>query len=148
MATANHLLMVFMAVEMASVPSYVLAGMLKGRRLGSEAALKYSVYGAGAAGVMLYGISLIAGLLNTAHLPTMAIQLAELYPKMGGSEQIVLALGGLMIMVGLAFKLSAVPFHFWCPDVYTGAPTPVTALLSLGAAGSAALAHRRRKRKV
>src|SRR5687768_16565550 len=119
MATANHLLMVFMAVEMASVPSYVLAGLLKGRRVASEAALKYSIYGAGAAGVMLYGISLIAGLLNTAHLPTIALRLAEILPHLhqqSSAELMVLALGGLMIGVGLAFKLSAVPFHFWAPD--------------------------------
>ena len=75
MVSANHLLTVFLAVEMASVPSYVLAGILKGRRQASEASLKYAVYGAGAAGVMLYGISLLAGLLNTAHLPTIAAQL-------------------------------------------------------------------------
>ena len=66
MASANHLLMIFLGVEMASVPSYALAGMLKGRRQSSEAALKYSVYGAGAAGVMLYGISLMAGVLGSA----------------------------------------------------------------------------------
>ena len=77
MASANHLLMVFLGVEMASVPSYVLAGMLKGRRRSSEAALKYAVYGAGAAGVMLYGISLLAGVLGSAHLPTMAQRLVE-----------------------------------------------------------------------
>ena len=64
MASANHLLMVFLGVEMASVPSYVLAGLLKGRRQSSEAALKYAVYGAGTAGVMLYGISLLAGVLG------------------------------------------------------------------------------------
>lgn len=139
MASANHLLMVFMAVEMASVPSYALAGMLKGRRTASEAALKYSVYGAGAAGVMLYGISLVAGLMNTAHLPTMAAQLAERLPGMPGEEIMVLALGGLMIMVGLAFKLSAVPFHFWCPDVFEGACAEVNAFLSI-ASKAAALA--------
>ena len=65
MVSANHLLIVFLAVEMASVPSYALAGLMKGRRLASEAALKYAVYGAGTAGVMLYGISLIAGLTNS-----------------------------------------------------------------------------------
>ncbi|MCA9119336.1 MAG: NADH-quinone oxidoreductase subunit N [Planctomycetaceae bacterium] len=139
MASANHLLMVFMAVEMASVPSYALAGMLKGRRTASEAALKYAVYGAGAAGVMLYGISLVAGLMNTAHLPTMAAQLAERLPAMAGPELMVLALGGLMIMVGLAFKLSAVPFHFWCPDVFEGACAEVNAFLSI-ASKAAALA--------
>ncbi len=124
MVSANHLLTVFLAVEMASVPSYVLAGLMKRRRTASEAALKYSIYGAGAAGVMLYGISLLAGLLNTAHLPTMAATLAERFstgPKFDGSELMVLAIGGLLMSVGLAFKLSAVPFHFWCPDVFEGA---------------------------
>ncbi len=139
MASANHLLMVFMAVEMASVPSYVLAGMLKGRRIGSEAALKYSVYGAGAAGIMLYGISLVAGLANTVHLPTLAVQLSEQLPGMPFEQQMVLATGGLMIMVGLAFKLSAFPFHFWCPDVFEGATAEVNAFLSV-ASKAAALA--------
>jgi NADH-quinone oxidoreductase subunit N len=139
MASANHLLTVFLAVEMASVPSYVLAGLLKGRRVASEAALKYSVYGAGAAGVMLYGISLVAGLTNTAHLPTLAATLAEKYPTFTSSELMVLALGGLMISVGLAFKLSAVPFHFWCPDVFEGATAEVNAFLSI-ASKAAALA--------
>jgi NADH-quinone oxidoreductase subunit N len=139
MASANHLLTVFLAVEMASVPSYVLAGILKGRRQASEASLKYSVYGAGAAGVMLYGISLIAGLLNTAHLPTIAAQLAERYAHMTGGELLVLALAALMISVGLAFKLSAVPFHFWCPDVFEGATAEVNAFLSI-ASKAAALA--------
>jgi NADH-quinone oxidoreductase subunit N len=143
MASANHMLTVFLAVEMASVPSYVLAGLLKGRRTASEAALKYSIYGAGAAGVMLYGISLLAGLLNTAHLPTMAATLAERLgatgPKFDGSELMVLALGGLMLSVGLAFKLSAVPFHFWCPDVFEGATAEVNAFLSV-ASKAAALA--------
>jgi len=115
MTSANHLMMVFMAVEMASVPSYALAGLLKGRRLASEASLKYAVYGAGAAGVMLYGISLIAGIANSASLPVIARVLAEKLPTMPGDEQMVLVLGGLMLGVGLAFKLSAVPFHFWCP---------------------------------
>lgn len=139
MASANHLLMVFMAMEMASVPSYVLAGLVKGRRIASEAALKYSIYGAGTAGVMLYGISLIAGLVNTAHLPTVAHRLAERLPMMTGEELAVLGLAGLMIMVGLAFKLSAVPFHFWCPDVFEGATAEVDAFLSV-ASKAAALA--------
>ena len=139
MASANHLLMVFLAIEMASVPSYALAGQLKYRQKSSEAALKYSIYGAGAAGIMLYGISLVAGILNTAHLPTMAMQLYEMYPDMVGGQKLVLGLGGIMIMVGLAFKLSAVPFHFWCPDVFEGASAEVNAFLSV-ASKAAALA--------
>lgn len=120
MASANHLLMLFMAVEMASVPSYALAGLLKGRKASSEAAIKYAVYG-GAAGVMLYGLSLLAGVLGTCHLPSMAIELARVTQVGPASGSVmVLSLGGLMVAVGLAFKLSAVPFHFWCPDVFEG----------------------------
>ncbi len=139
MASANHLLTVFLGVEMASVPSYALAGILKGRRQSSEAALKYSVYGAGTAGVMLYGISLLAGTLGTCHLPTIAHQLLSLSPELLAQRQTVLMLGGLMVSVGLAFKLSAVPFHFWCPDVFEGASAEVNAFLSV-ASKAAALA--------
>ncbi|MBX3415405.1 MAG: NADH-quinone oxidoreductase subunit N [Pirellulales bacterium] len=138
MASANHLLIVFLAVEMASVPSYVLAGQLKGRRQASEAAIKYAVYGAGAAGIMLYGISLLAGVLGTVHLPTMAIRFAELLESGGGADRyMALVLGGLMVMVGIAFKLSAVPFHFWCPDVFEGASAEVNAFLSVASKGAA-----------
>ncbi|HEY2759750.1 MAG TPA: NADH-quinone oxidoreductase subunit N, partial [Pirellulales bacterium] len=141
MATANHLVIIFLGVEMASVPSYALAGLLKGRRQSSEAALKYSVYGAGAAGVMLYGISLLAGVLGSCHLPTMAARMSELFAAHNASadQAIVMALGGLMIGVGLAFKLSAFPFHFWCPDVFEGASAEVNAFLSV-ASKAAALA--------
>jgi NADH-quinone oxidoreductase subunit N len=143
MASANHLLTVFLAVEMASVPSYVLAGVVKGRRRSSEAALKYAVYGAGAAGIMLYGVSLLGGLLGSAHLPTMTQRLIEfdLPGKLaaGDLSVMVLALGGLMVGVGLAFKLSAVPFHFWCPDVFEGAAAEIGGFLSV-ASKAAALA--------
>jgi NADH-quinone oxidoreductase subunit N len=143
MASANHLMTIFLSVEMASVPSYVMAGILKGRRRASEAALKYAVYGAGTAGVMLYGISLLAGLLGTGHLPTIAVRLVEMnIPSLmtssqGGSTLMVLALAGLMITVGLAFKLSAVPFHFWCPDVFEGAAAEVGGFLSVASKAAA-----------
>jgi NADH-quinone oxidoreductase subunit N len=139
MVAANHLMMVFLAVEMASVPSYVLAGMLKRDRLSSEASLKYAVYGAGAAGIMLYGISLIAGLVNAVHLPTVALRLSAALPTMSPEELTVLGLACLMIAVGLAFKLSAVPFHFWCPDVFEGATAEIGGFLSV-ASKAAALA--------
>jgi NADH-quinone oxidoreductase subunit N len=145
MASANHMLAVFLGIEMASVPSYVLAGIVKGRSRSSEAALKYAIYGAGTAGVMLYGISLLCGVLGTAHLPSMAVELAALdIPAMiasgeNGRTLMVLALGGLMMGVGLAFKLSAVPFHFWCPDVFEGASAEVDGFLSV-ASKAAALA--------
>jgi NADH-quinone oxidoreductase subunit N len=138
MASANHLLMVFMAVEMASVPSYALAGLLKGRKASSEAALKYAVYGAGAAGVMLYGISLLGGTLGTFSLPGMAAELGRVLGAGASSGAFtVLCLGGLMLAAGLAFKLSAVPFHFWCPDVFEGSAAEVGAFLSVASKAAA-----------
>lgn len=140
MVSANHMLVIFLAVEMASVPSYALAAMRRRDPKGSEAALKYAVYGAGTAGVMLYGISLLCGLLNSAHLPTMATRLSGMFSQGLTPEQnIVLVMGGLMVMAGLAFKLSAVPFHQWCPDVFEGATAEVGAFLSV-ASKAAALA--------
>ncbi|MHC4399702.1 MAG: NADH-quinone oxidoreductase subunit N [Planctomycetota bacterium] len=140
MVSANHMLIVFLAIEMASVPSYALAGFLKHRRASGEASLKYAVFGAGAAGVMLYGISLLVGVTGSAHLPTMTVQLADMFQTGAfGDRTMVLLLGGLMVMVGLAFKLSAVPFHFWAPDVFEGAAAEVGAFLSV-ASKAAALA--------
>ncbi len=139
MVAANHMLVVFLGIEMASVPSYALSGILKNRPKSSEAALKFAVFGAGTAGVMLYGISLLVGTLGSAHLPTMAAQLAAMVQGQIGTYQVVLVLGGLMLLVGLAFKLSAVPFHFWTPDVFEGAAAEVGAFLSV-ASKAAALA--------
>lgn len=141
MASANHLLMVFLAVEMTSVPSYAMVGFLKGRKTSSEAALKYVVYGAGAAGVMLYGISLLSGLLGTAHLPSIAQALVEFgrHHAGGMSDPAVrtLAFGILMVLVGIAFKLSLFPFHFWCPDAFEGAAAEVGGFLSVASKGAA-----------
>ncbi|RLS45551.1 MAG: NADH-quinone oxidoreductase subunit N [Planctomycetota bacterium] len=145
MASSNHLLMLFMAVEMASVPSYAMVGILKGRKASSEAALKYAVYGAGAAGVMLYGISLLAGVLGTCHFPSMAAELGSVvgespdsfYAAESAGPIMVLALGSLMLAAGLAFKLSAVPFHFWCPDVFEGAAAEVGGFLSVASKAAA-----------
>jgi NADH-quinone oxidoreductase subunit N len=138
MVSANHMLIVFLGIEMASVPSYALAGMLRDRRPSSEAALKFAIYGAGAAGIMLYGISLLVGVLGSAHLPTMAAQLAALLQHGAGADRyMALVLGSLMVMVGVAFKLSAVPFHFWAPDVFEGAPAEVAAFLSIASKAAA-----------
>jgi NADH-quinone oxidoreductase subunit N len=137
MCRVNHLMMLLLSIEMASVPSYVLVGIVKGRRRSGEAALKYSIYGAAAAGVMLYGISLLAGLTGTAHLPTLGERLAEAHlatiaadPEQRGVVM-ALALAGVLVMIGMAFKLSAAPFHFWAPDVFAGAPAEVGAFLSV-----------------
>jgi NADH-quinone oxidoreductase subunit N len=139
MASATHLLMVYIGVEMASLPSYALAGYLKGRRQSSEAALKYVVYGGGASGVMLYGISLLAGRFGTAYLPDVAAGLVyALYsPTTGIVFDPVLILAILFVLIGVAFKLAAVPFHFWCPDVFEGASAEVAAFLSVASKGAA-----------
>jgi NADH-quinone oxidoreductase subunit N len=138
MASANHLLMVFIGVEMASLPSYALAGFLKGRRPSSEASLKYVVYGGGASGVMLYGISLLAGKFGTASLPVLAAKYIEaLQPHTDAATIAVLTLGTLFLFIGIAFKLAAVPFHFWCPDVFEGASAEVAGFLSVASKGAA-----------
>jgi NADH-quinone oxidoreductase subunit N len=134
MASAAHLLMVYIGIEMASLPSYALAGYLKGRRQSSEAALKYVVYGGGAAGVMLYGISLLAGRFGTAYLPDLVA--GNMYAFSSGGFHPVLILGILFILIGIAFKLAAVPFHFWCPDVFEGASAEVAGYLSVASKGA------------
>ncbi|MBI3822853.1 MAG: NADH-quinone oxidoreductase subunit N [Planctomycetes bacterium] len=133
MASSNHLLMVFLSIEMASVPSYALAGFLKGRRQSSEAALKYVVYGGGASGVMLYGISLLAGRFDSGYLPTVVREI-------GAGNTLadpVVIMGITFLLAGIGFKLASVPFHFWCPDVFEGAAAEVGAFLSVASKGAA-----------
>jgi NADH-quinone oxidoreductase subunit N len=137
MASANHLLTVFLAVEMASLPSYVLAGFLKGKSRSSEAALKYVVYGAAASGIMLYGISLLAGRFGSASL--MIVGNGYTIAMATGEFDLPLAVATLFLFVGLGFKLAAFPFQFWLPDVFTGAAAEVGALLAV-ASKAAALA--------
>lgn len=131
MATASHLLMVFIAVEMASLPGYALAGFLKGKKQGSEAALKYVVYGAAASGVMLYGITLLAGTFGTGALKDVTAGVAA-----RGFDLPVLA-GLALTLIGLGFKLAAVPFQFWCPDVFEGAAAEVAGFLSVASKAGA-----------
>jgi NADH-quinone oxidoreductase subunit N len=138
MASSVHLLMVFIAIEMASLPSYALAGFRKGQRQASEAALKYVVYGGGAAGIMLYGISLLVGTFGTGYLPEVALGVVSSFRE-GASVSPVVILGLVFILIGVAFKLAAVPFHFWCPDVFEGATAEVAGFLSV-ASKAAALA--------
>jgi NADH-quinone oxidoreductase subunit N len=139
MASANNLLILFLGVEMASVPSYAMVGFLKGRPKSSEASLKFVVYGAGAAGIMLYGISLMSGLLGTANFTEMAAHLDQVVGTAGLKDATVrtILLGALMVFVGLAFKLSIVPFHFWCPDAFEGASAEVAGFLSVASKAAA-----------
>lgn len=140
MSSANHLLMLFLGIEMASVPSYAMTGFLKGRRQSSEAALKFVVYGAGAAGVMLFGISLLAGLTGTADFGELGPRLQAIFSSgftVGHPAARITVLALLLITVGFAFKLSLVPFHFWCPDAFQGAPAEVAGFLSIASKAAA-----------
>ena len=130
MASASNLLMIFMAIESASLPSFALAGFRKRYRAGSEGALKYVLFGAASSAVMLYGISLIYGSVGSLGLGAVATVAA-------GSMTPLLAIGLVGLFVGIAFKLSAVPVHFWCPDVFQGAPIEVTTFLSVASKGAA-----------
>jgi NADH-quinone oxidoreductase subunit N len=136
LAGANNLLMIYLALELVSILSYILVGYLHGSRPSSEAALKYVLYGATASGIMIYGLSLIFGVSGTLD----AIQIRE-FLLQNPAERLALFVGLLMALAGFGYKVSMVPFHMWAPDVYQGAPTPVTAFLSVGpkAAGFAIL---------
>lgn len=136
MASATNLITIFISIELVSVTSFILATYLKTRRRSSEAGLKYAIYGAFSSGLMLYGISLIYGLTGTLNIYEISEVLNTINP-----DKLTLFISVLLILAGFGYKISAVPFHFWAPDVYEGAPTPITAFLSVGpkAAGFAML---------
>ena len=134
MASANNLLMIVVATEAASLPSFALAGFRKQGRRGTEGSLKYVLFGSVASAVMIYGMSLIYGATGTLSLPGVA----EAALRSGGMSPL-LALGMLAMFAGFAFKLSAVPMHFWCPDVFQGAPMSVTTFLSVASKGAAVI---------
>ena len=138
MAAANDLVVLYLALEMVSISSYVMVAYLKGDRLSNEASLKYLLFGAVSTGAMLYGLSLLFGIAGTTSLQGVREALAAGFDDSG---RLALYLVTLLIVAGFGFKTALVPFHFWCPDVYQGAPTPVTALLSVApkAAGFALL---------
>ena len=135
MAGASNLLMMYLAVELSSIASYILTGYTKEAPDSSEASLKYVIYGAMSSGLMLYGFSIIYGLTGSLDLYAINRVLAE-----GATSGLALLIGGLLAMAGLGYKISAVPFHFWTPDVYEGAPITITAFLSVASkAGGFAL---------
>jgi len=131
MAGASNLLMMYLAIELSSLTGYVLSGYTKDAPDSAEASLKYVIYGALSSGLMLYGMSIIYGL--TGSLDIYAIN--EALPRVladGGSVSLALLIAGILTTAGLGYKISAVPFHFWAPDVYEGAPITITAFLAVG----------------
>jgi NADH-quinone oxidoreductase subunit N len=135
MASARDLITIFVALEMLSIPAYLLAGWRKRDTKGNEAGVKYYLMGVFATGVLLYGMSLLYGVAGTTQLVGIREALAT------GESIPVVSLAIVFVIAGFAFKVSAVPFHTWAPDTYEGAPTPITAFLSVSskAAGFVAL---------
>jgi NADH-quinone oxidoreductase subunit N len=136
MAMAADLMMLFLAIETTSIPLYILAGFMKGDQKSAESGMKYFLFGAMTSAVMLYGFSLLYGFAGETniYLLTEAVLSGQISPW--------LMLGfAALVLVGFGFKVAAVPFHFWTPDVYEGAPTPITAFISTAskAAGFAVL---------
>ncbi len=122
----NNMLMLFLGIEILSIPMFILAGSNKSNLNSNEAALKYFLMGAFATGFLLFGIALIYGATGSFHLQNIAHYLTAL----PGNPSVMIVAGVVLMMVGLAFKVSAVPLHFWAPDVYVGSPTVVTAFMS------------------
>jgi NADH-quinone oxidoreductase subunit N len=136
MASSADLLMIFLSMELVSFTAYILTGYFKRNPRSSEAALKYLVYGAVSSGLMVYAFSLIFGLTAQTNLIKISTELAT-----HGYDPLLMILLTLLVLAGFGYKIGAVPFHFWSPDVYEGAPTPITAYLSVAskAAGFALL---------
>jgi len=126
MAGATNLLMMVLAMELTSLSSYILAGYTKEASDSSEASMKYIVYGAVSSGVMLYGVSILFGLSGATNYAGINRAMALSAPN-----TTALLLATVFIVVGFGYKISAVPFHFWTPDVYEGAPITITAFLSV-----------------
>jgi NADH-quinone oxidoreductase subunit N len=137
MASAGTLLMAYLALEFVSLTSYVLTGFLRHNRRSGEAALKYLIYGGVASGAMIFGMSWLFGLTGAMDYGGIARAVAHLDPASRGAFFLAL----VFVLAGFGYKISSVPFHMWAPDVYTGAPIPVTAFLAVGskAAGFAML---------
>lgn len=123
LVSSANLLMLYLAMETLSLPSYILAGYRKGSRQAAEASLKYILFGAVASGVLIYGLSLLYGLTGSLQLSALT--------GVSQANYSAFLLTMVLVIAGFGFKMSAVPFHFWAPDVYEGAPTPVTAYLSV-----------------
>ena len=145
MVGTNNLLLLILGLELLSLATYSLAGFHKAEPRSAEASMKYVIFGGMSTGVMLYGISLLYGLTGTLDLSTMSGAAgAGLSSSLSGqlvASPIPVAIAVVLVLAGFAYKVSVVPFHFWTPDVYEGAPTPVTTFLAVAskAAGFGAL---------
>ncbi len=131
MAGANDLIVVFLALELLSIPLYILSGFAHPRPDSEEAALKYFLLGAFSTGFVVYGIALVFGATGTTSLPNLVSFFTS--PNTLISLRAMLLIGAGLILIGLGFKVAAVPFHMWTPDVYQGAPSAIVAYMAFGA---------------
>jgi NADH-quinone oxidoreductase subunit N len=127
LASANNMLTLYLGIETLSILSYVMASLKRENSTSTEAGMKYALYGGLTAGVMLFGISHIYGMMGTIQFNEMASRFAML----SGSDQLFMMASFLMFFAGLGYKVSAFPFHMWSPDVYQGSPIPVTAFFAI-----------------
>lgn len=130
MVTYENLIMLFVGLEILSVSMYVLTGSDKRNLRSNEAALKYFLMGSFATGILLFGVALVYGATGSFDINGIGVAVTQAKGQMGGQYGPILLAGTILIMVGLLFKISAAPFHFWTPDVYDGAPTLFTAFMS------------------
>ncbi len=128
MAIAADLIVVFLALELLSIPLYILSGFARPQLASEEAALKYFLLGAFAGGFFVYGVALVFGATGSTALPEVVSAISN-----GVADLPVLAIGAALMLIGLGFKVAVVPFHMWTPDVYQGAPSAVTAFMAVGA---------------
>ena len=130
MVSSTNLLMIFISLETVSLTSYILAGFLTHNPRSSEAAFKYITFGAVASGTMLFGFSLLFGLTGTGDVVQISSRLTEMFSA-GEAYPLVVLVIVTFILAGVGYKMASVPFHMWSPDVYEGAPIPITAFLSV-----------------
>ncbi|NIT56444.1 MAG: NADH-quinone oxidoreductase subunit N, partial [Aliifodinibius sp.] len=131
LVSANNLVMIFIGIETMSICLYILAGIIKGQKIGAEAALKYFLLGAFATGFLLYGMALLYGATGSLYLTEIAG---------AASSDLLFIAGAALLLIGFFFKVSVVPFHMWTPDVYQGTPTTITAYMATASKSAAFVA--------
>ncbi len=136
MASTGELISIYISLELTSIPLYVMAGLIRTSERSAEAAVKYVLLGAMSSAILLYGFALLYGLTGTTDLVGIATSFKQI-----ANGNLVVLIADVLVIAGFGFKISAVPFHMWAPDIYEGAPTPATAFFSVGskAAGFAAM---------
>ena len=128
LASSTDMIMIFLGIEIVSICLYVLAGIRRDNLRSNEAALKYFLLGAFATGFLLYGMTMVYG--STGH--TNLFKIAEVVQNQSAQSNPLLLMGLVLLIIGFGFKIASVPFHMWAPDVYQGAPTPITAFMAVG----------------